>query len=202
MTQYEERYRLTGRAAAGLAASALLVAVGFLWHLPVVFLPLGLGLAALTAQGAGMIDQIRRTTAFRADQMGITLGAVPDKLTVHRGSRLFIPWPDVERVILYRVHPRGRGGHVTVRCVGVQRRATAAPLRWGNEPAPGCPVPRVPAWATRMITGWWLDRDRLAAVLAVVAPGVPILDTSTDPLPGDEEDDSRGSSTTEAGPAA
>jgi hypothetical protein len=198
---YEERYRLTGRAAAVLAVSALLVAVGFLWHLPVVFLPFGLGLAALAAQGAGVIDQARRTTAFRADQAGITLGAVPDKLTVHRGSRLFIPWPDVERIILYRVHRRGHG-HIPVPCIGVQRRATAAPLRWGNEPAPGCPVARVPAWATRTITGWRLDRDRLAAVLAAMAPGVPILDTGTDPLPGDEEGDSRGSHAPEAGPAA
>jgi hypothetical protein len=201
VTYYEERYRLTGRAAAGLAVSALLVAGGFLWHLPVVFLPLGLGLAALAAQGAGVIDQIRRTTAFRADQAGITLGAVPDKLTVRRGSRLLIPWPDVERIILYRVQSRRRGRRITVPCIGVQRRATAEPLRWGNEPAPGCPVPRVPAWATRTITGWRLDRDRLAAVLAAVAPGVPVLDTSTDPLP-DEEGDSRRSQAPETGPAA
>jgi hypothetical protein len=145
-------------------------------------------------------DQIRRTTAFRADQAGITLGAVPDKLTVRRGSRLFIPWSDVERIILYPIY-RGRGGHITVQCIGVQRRATAAPLRWGNEQAPGCPVPRVPAWATRMISGWRLDRNRLAAVTAALAPGVPILDTCTGPLPG-EPDDRREHRTPEAGPAA
>ncbi len=206
MTHYEERYRLTGRAAAVLAVSALLVAAGFLWHLPVLLLPLVLGLVALTAQGTGVIDQVRRTMALRADQAGITLGAVPDKLTARHGSRLFIPWPDVERIILYRVHPRGRGGHVTVRCIGVQRRAGAAPLRWGNEPAPGCPVPRVPAWATRTITGWRLDRDRLAAVLAAVAPGIPFLDTITGPLPANEEGndvgDGHGSQAPEAGPAA
>jgi hypothetical protein len=201
LTYYEERYRLTGRAAVGLAASALLVVVGFLLHLPLIFLPLGVALAVLTAQGAGVIDRVRRTTAFRADQAGITLGTVPDKLTVRRGSRLFIPWTDIERIILYPVHPRGRGGRAAVQCIGVQRRATAAPLRWGNEQAPGCPVPRVPAWATRMISGWRLDRSRLAAVTAAVAPDVPILDTSTDPLPGDEDDGQR-SSTPEAGPAA
>jgi hypothetical protein len=204
LTYYEERYRLTSRAAAGLAASVLLVVVGFLWHLPVVFLPLGAALAVLTAQGAGVIDRVRRTTAFRADQAGITLGAVPDKLTVRRGARLFIPWADVERIILYPVHPRGRGGRGgrgVVQCIGVQRRATAEPLQWGNEQAPGCPVPGVPAWATRMITGWRLDRSRLAAATAVVAPGVPILDTSTDPLPGDE-DDGHPDSAPEAGPAA
>ena len=201
MTYYEERYRPTGRAAVGLAASVLLVVVGFLWRLPVIFLPLGAALAVLTAQGAGVIDRVRRTTAFRADQAGITLGAVPDKLTVRRGSRLFIPWTDVQRIILYPVHPRGRGGRTAVQCIGIQRRATAEPLRWGNEQAPSCPVPGVPAWATRMITGWRLDRSRLAAVTAAVAPGVPILDISTDPLPGDE-DDGQQRSAPEAGPAA
>jgi hypothetical protein len=198
---YEERYRLTRLAAAGLAASVFLVAVGFLWHLPVIFLPLGAALAVLTAQGAGVIDRVRRTTAFRADQAGITLGTVPDKLTVRRGSRLFIPWADVERIILYPVHPRGRGGRAAVQSIGVQRRARAEPLRWGNEQAPGCPVPRVPVWATRTITGWRLDRARLAAVTAAVAPDVAILDTSTEPLPGDQDDGQR-SDAPEAGPAA
>jgi len=201
LSYYEERYRLTSRAAVGLAASVLLVVVGFLWHLPVIFLPLGAALAVLTAQGAGVIDRVRRTTAFRADQSGITLGTVPDRLTVRRGSRLFIPWADVERIIIYPVHPRGRAGRVVVQCIGVQRRATAEPLQWGNEQAPGCPVPRVPAWATRMISGWRLDRSRLAAVTAAVAPDVAILDTSADPLPGDE-DDGQPDSAPEAGPAA
>jgi hypothetical protein len=201
LTHYEVRYRLTSLAAVGLAASVLLVVLGFLWRLPVIFLPLAAVLAVLTAQGAGVIDRVRRTTAFRADQAGITLGTVPDRLTVRRGSRLFIPWADIERIILYPVHPRGRGGRAVVQCIGVQRRASAEPLRWGNEQAPGCPVPGVPAWATRMITGWRLDRSRLAAVTAAVAPDVPILDTSTDPLPGDEDDD-QPNSEPEAGPAA
>jgi hypothetical protein len=201
LTYYEERYRLTSRAAVGLAASVFLVVACFLWHLPVIFIPVSAALALVTAQGAGVIDRVRRTTAFHADQAGITLGAVPDKLTVRRGSRLFIPWTDVERIVLYPVHPRGRGGRAVVQCIGVQRRATAKPLQWGNEPAPGCPVPGVPAWATRMIIGWQLDRSRLAAVTAVVAPGVPILDTSTDPIPGDEED-GRSDTAPEAGPAA
>jgi hypothetical protein len=137
---YEERYRLTGRAAGGLAASVLLVIVGFLWHLPVIFLPLGLGLAVLTAQGAGVIDRVRRTTAFRADQAGITLGAVPDKLTVRRGSRLFIPWSDVERIILYPIH-RGRGGHITVQCIGGPRPRRCAGAT-SRHPAAPCPASR------------------------------------------------------------
>jgi hypothetical protein len=51
-----------------------------------------------------------------------------------------------------------------------------------------------------VITGWRLDRDRLAAVAAAVAPGVTVVDTSTDPLPRDTG--SRADSTPEAGPAA
>ena len=34
---YEERYRLTGRAALGLAAGLLSVGLGILWHTPVIF---------------------------------------------------------------------------------------------------------------------------------------------------------------------
>jgi hypothetical protein len=51
----------------------------------------------------------------------------------------------------------------------------------GNEQAAGCPVPRVAAGATRRVTGWQLDRERLAAVAAAVAPGVPLVDVSVGP---------------------
>lgn len=178
MCSYEERYRLTGRATAGLAAVCVLLGLGFtLWRLPLVYLPIGIVVAGLAAHGAGVIDLARRTVALRADRAGILFGAVPDKLAVRRGSPLFIPWQDVEAIVLYPVYPRGRGRPPAVPCIGVQRKAGARPLLWGNEQAPGCPVARVPAWATRRIAGWRLDRDRLAAVTASAAPGIPILDT-------------------------
>jgi len=177
MPSYEERYRLTGYAVLGLAVSLLAIALGWVWGLPTIFLPIGVVLIALTAQGAGLVDLTRRTVAFRADEGGVTLGAVPDKLTVRRGSALFIPWGEVEGIVLYQVRTGGRR-HAPVECVGVQRYAAAGPLRWGNEQAPGCPVPRVATWATRRITGWRLDADRLAAVTAQVAPDVRILDTT------------------------
>jgi hypothetical protein len=178
MACYEERYRLTGYAVLGLAASFLLIGLGWAWGLPTIFLPIGIILIALTAQGAGLVDLTRRTVAFRADETGITLGAVPDKLTVRRGSPLFVPWADVEGIVLYRVHAGARGRRAPVECIGVQRIATAAPLRWGNEQAPGCPVPRVATWAARRIAGWRLDRGRLAAVTAELAPDVRIIDTT------------------------
>jgi hypothetical protein len=177
MTCYEERYRLTGYAVLGLAVSFLAIGLGWAWGLPTIFLPVGIILIALTAQGAGLVDLTRRTVAFREDESGITLGAVPDKLTVRRGSPLFIPWAEVEGIVLYRAHAGSRA-RPPVECIGVQRHATAAPLRWGNEQAPGCPVPRVATWAARRMTGWRLDRDRLAAVTAELAPDVRIIDTA------------------------
>jgi hypothetical protein len=180
---YEERYRLTGRATVGLAIGIVAIAAGFLWLSPLIFLPIGVILVILAvfiARGAGVIDFARRTVALRVDHEGVLLGTVPDKLSVRRGSALFIPWADIEHIVLYPVHARAPGGHAAVACIGVQRLASAAPLRWGNEQAPGCPVPRVATWATRRIAGWQLDRGRLAATVAVVAPGIAVLDTSAE----------------------
>jgi hypothetical protein len=56
------------------------------------------------------------------------------------------------------------------------------------------------AGATRPITTWRLDRDRLAALTAAVAPGIPIVDASTDPDPSVEVAD-QGRSVPELGPA-
>jgi hypothetical protein len=180
---YQERYRLTGLAAVGLAVGIAVVCLSFLWLSPVILLPVRVILVILVifiARGAGVIDLLRRTIAFRADRDGILLGAVPDKLSARRGSALFIPWADVERIVLYPASTPGPGKDAAAQCIGVQRRAGAAPLRWGNEQAPGCPVRRVPAWATRRVAGWRLDRARLAATVAAVAPGIPILDTRAD----------------------
>src|SRR5579863_5387822 len=177
MDYYEERYRLAGRGALGLAVVCLAIGLGFvLLRLPLFCLPIATVIVVLAGHGAGLIDLARRKVAFRADHAGIMLGAVPDKLTVRRGSALFIPWDDVESIVLYRVCPRGRGRPPAVPCIGIQRRPGAKPLLWGNEQAPGCPVPRVPAWVTRRIAGWRLDRDRLATVATALAPGVAILD--------------------------
>jgi hypothetical protein len=184
---YEERYRLTGGAALGLAASLLSVGLGFLWHTPVVFVVIAVILLVLTVTTprGGVIDAVRRLTAFRADHAGITLGAVPGKLT-GRGPAVFIPWADVERIVVYPSARQGLGGQSQVQCIGVQRREGAPALPQDNEQAPGCPVPGVAAGASRAVSGWRLDRERLAATTAAVAPGIPIVDAGTAPGPGIE----------------
>lgn len=197
---YQERYRLTGSAVLGLAASLLAIGLGLLWHTQVIIGVIAVLLAALAAQGGGVVSAARRAVAFRADHAGITLGAVPGKMPPRRGSAVFVPWADVEQIVFYPVYPRGRGGYGQARCVGIKRRDGAPALSQGNEQAPGCPVPGVATGATRRITGWRLDRERLAAITAAVAPGIPIIDAITGPSPGIEGPGQRAS-TTELGPA-
>jgi hypothetical protein len=193
---YEERYRLTGSAALVLASGLLAVGLGFVWHEQVIFTVIGVVLAVVAAMGGGVFAAARRMIAFRADQAGITLGALPGR----HGSAVFTPWEDVEQIILYAVHPRGQGRYAQVRCIGLKRREGAAALSQGNEQAPGCPVPGVAAGATCRITGWRLDREHLAAVTALAAPGIPIVDASAGLIPGGDGPGAPAS-TPELGPA-
>jgi hypothetical protein len=180
--RYEERYRLTG-AALGLASALLAVGLGFLWQTNLIF-------AALTVLAAipALLVLARRPVAFRADHAGITLGS--DRLLPRRPA-VFIPWADVERIILFPGRKAaGFGDYFWVsgdaECIGVQRREGALALPCGNEQAPGCPVPGVAAGATRRIKNWRLDRERLAAVTAAVAPAIPVIEARDDPGRGIE----------------
>ena len=176
--RYEERYRLTG-AALGLASALLAVGLGFLWHTQLIF-------AALTVLLAipAVLAIARRPVAFRADHAGITLGS--DRQLSRRRPAVFIPWTDVERIVLYPGRKAaGFGDYLwasgEVEYIGVQRRDGALALPYGNEQAPGCPVPGVAAGATRQIKGWRLDRERLAAVTSAVAPGILAIEARNDP---------------------
>jgi hypothetical protein len=174
---YEVRYRLD-RTVGVLASALLAVGLGLLWHTPLIF-------AALAVLGAvpAVLALVLRPVAFRADHAGITLGS--DRL-VPRRPAVFIPWTDVERIVLYSGRTAaGFGDYLwasgEVEYIGVQRRDGALALPYGNEQAPGCPVPGVAAGATRQIKRWRLDRERLAAVTAAVAPGIPVIEARNDP---------------------
>jgi hypothetical protein len=183
---YEERYRLTGQAAAGLAIGLISVGLGVLWQPPisaaavVLAIPVIFSAIAVLLAMPGLIATARRKTAFRADYAGITLGTLPDNLAFLRGSPVFIPWADVEQIILYPSGPSEPDAPARIQYIAVQRREEAAPPPPdGAIPAPGRATP-----AAHKITGWRLDRERFAAVAAAVAPGVPIVEASTGPRPG------------------
>lgn len=174
---YEERYRLAGDVGWTLFGTLAFAGLGSVWHTSVAYTVFALVAAALVARAGGVFAAVRRAVAFHTDYAGITLGAVPGPLG-SRAAKVFVPWADVEQIVLYQERPGGRARSAQVPCIGIRRRAGAPPLAKGDKPAPGCPVPGVAADASRRITGWRLDRDRLAAVTAAVAPGVPVVDAS------------------------
>jgi hypothetical protein len=167
--RYEERYRLTG-AARVLVGALLSVGLGLLRHTPLIF-------AALTVLAAipAVLAIGRRPVALRADHAGITLGS--ERLLPRRPA-VFISWADVEQIILYPGYTSsGNQAHY----IGIQRREDALALPYGNQQAPWCPVPGVAAGAARQIKSWRLDRERLAAVTAAVAPGTPVIEAGNAP---------------------
>ena len=155
---YEERDRVTGRDALGLAAGLLAIGLGFLWHTQAIFLVIGVVLVI-----PAVMVLARRQLAFRADHAGILLGGKHNRLTTRRGPAVLIPWADVEQIILYSSEPDDQA---PVQRIGIQ-------LRNGAPEA-------------RKITGWRLDRDRLAALTAVMAPDVRIVEAVANIKPGIE----------------
>jgi len=175
---YEERYRLTYPVARGLACSFLPLIVAIFSHqtLPWVILsPAVLVLATVP----WLVAVASRKVAFRADMTGITLGADPLSWPFRHASAVFVPWSDAAGIALYSAGGPF-GWHIrSDPFIGIQRREGAQALSRGNMPASRCPVPGVAAGAVRPITTWRLDRDRLAALTAAVAPGIPVIDAAT-----------------------
>ena len=181
---YKERYRSPGPIAGAMAFSLVPLIPALLGSQALPWLILSLAAFALVTLPC-VLAVASRMTAFRADPACITLGADPAGWPFRRHPAVFVPWADVERIILYR-GPESRFSIWDVPCIGIQRRQGAPPLPRGSEPAPGCPVPGVVVRVTRPITTWRLDRERLAALTATVAPGIPIADASAGPIPSIE----------------
>jgi hypothetical protein len=169
---YEERYRLTSRVALRLAGGVLSVGLGLVWQPPIlsadsVILAIPVVFSALTVAFAmpAVITIARRMTAFRADYVGITLGIMPTSLAALHRPAIVIPWAEVEKIILYRAGSHRWRGNPPVQGIAVQRRDQTVPPVTGAAPGAAC-----------TITGWTLDRERLTAVTAAVAPGIPVID--------------------------
>jgi hypothetical protein len=182
---YEERYRLTFPGARSAAFSVVSLIPAIVSHQPLPWLILCPVIFVL-ATVPWLLAVASRKIAFRADMTGITLGADPLSWPFRHASAVFVPWSDAEAIALYH-----GGGPVGWRigddpCIAIQRRPGAPALPRGNNPARRCPVPGVAAGAVRPVTAWRLDRDRLAALTAVVAPAIPVIDAGTGPNQGVE----------------
>ena len=192
--RYEERYRLTFPVARSAAFSFVPLIIAIFSHQPlpwVILAPVVFALAIVP----WLVAVASRKVAFRADMAGITIGADPLSWPFRHASTVFVPWSDAEAIALYH-----GGGPFGWRigddpCIGIRRREGAPALSRGNKPARRCPVPGVAAGTVRPITAWQLDRDRLTALTAAVAPGIPIIDAGTGPNQGVEGPHQAGSAT-------
>ena len=175
---YEERYRLAGSIAASLAVSLVMIGVAVHFSYGTWMALAALGFVSITVPA--LAAAASRRIAFRADALGITLGASPLSWPGRDSSPVFIPWSDVERIVIYS-GPKAREPSAGDRqCIGIQRRPGAPRLPSGNGPARRCPVPGLAEGATRQVVAWRLDRERLTALTAAVAPGIPVIDASAD----------------------
>jgi hypothetical protein len=177
---YQERYRLTVPVARSAAVSLVSLIPAIFGDRPLPWVILAPVIFVL-ATVPWLVAVASRKIAFRADTTGITLGADPLSWPFRHASAVFVPWSDAEAIALYR-----GGGPFGWRtgdepCLGIQRRADAPALSRGNKPARRCPLPGIAAGAARPVTAWRLDRDRLAALTAAVAPAIPIIDAGNAP---------------------
>jgi hypothetical protein len=87
---YEERYRMAAGAAVGLFTGLMTIGLALLTVAPwVAGVVIAAAFLALVVPGLA----VRRVIAFRADYVGVTLGAVPGKLIVRHSPAVFVPWP-------------------------------------------------------------------------------------------------------------
>ncbi len=147
--------------------------------------PLWLKIVDLAFFGEGAIMfaviSLRRTTAIRVDETGVTLCASP---VFPKSTTRWFPWEDVVGVVIWRAVFSGRTSKLD--CVGVQRRLGAPRLtgRYSGRraqsaarlEAPGIP-PEV-AVIRAAANGWVLDRGRLTAAVEHYGPGVRVIDTT------------------------
>ncbi len=131
-------------------------------------------LSFVTVTVPALATAVSRRIAFRADPLGITLGADPLSWPGRDSSPVFIPWSDVAAIVLYSGREPGAKGRP---CIGIQRLPGAPRLPRGNGPTRRCPVPGLVEGATRQVVAWRLDRERLTALTAAVAPGIPVVNT-------------------------
>lgn len=151
---YEVRFRLTGLYAFQISFGLVLIAVGIFQHQRllserVIIAALG-GLIVLRY----VIPLLSRKVLFRADPTGVMLGSLA--WLGLSSSTVFIPWADIEKIALYKI--------------------TRWTRRSGRTGSYMVIVPRGAHGRGGRIDAWRLDPERLTAVAAAAAPGVPVVD--------------------------
>ncbi|MFI2205504.1 hypothetical protein ACH47Z_32955 [Streptomyces sp. NPDC020192] len=170
---YEARYGWNGKTIRGVVISAVFTGLLLLPGMPLYARILGL---PLFGGGALFMTYVARShkVAFRVDDTGVLLGGSPAR---YGATTVHVPWDDITGFVLWRQVT----GKASVPYVGVSRRE-GAPALPGDGPRSRAvlsaltPVPADIAIASRAVTGWRLDQERLVSAVAHFAPGVPVTE--------------------------
>ncbi|MEU3791303.1 hypothetical protein AB0F07_16065 [Streptomyces fructofermentans] len=170
---YQERYGWDLRTTGVVSLSAVFTAVLLLPNIPLIARILGLPLFGAGGLFMAYMAQSRKV-AFRVDETGVLLGGNPAR---YGATTAHVPWNDIKGLVLWRQV----AGGASVSYVGVARRKGAPALPGDGPNARAAlkrlvPVPADTAIASRAMTGWRVDKDRLAAAVAHFAPGTPVHD--------------------------
>ena len=162
---YEAKYGLNRQ-------SAALIGACLAFCVPCILVPTPLWIRifviGLFGPGALLVSaaSLTRVTALRVDPSGVTLRRYLVRPAV------FFPWEDVKKLLLWRYPQTWH--------VGVLRREGAAPLPMPlNRNAARVGLPLETAATAVPAAGWFLDRKRLAAAVALFAPHVEVVDVTT-----------------------
>ncbi|TDC81759.1 hypothetical protein [Actinomadura sp. 7K507] len=170
---YEVRYGPTLKNVAMLVGSIVLTIGCLLPEVPLIIRVPGVALFGVGSFVFLAFMFVRRV-AFRVDAQGITVAGNPLR---YRTSLLFVPWSEVEAVVLWKQHSASNLPHV-----GVKRYKDSPEHQQGGRGsrlvlravAPHVPVEIV--LSSRAVNGWRLNRDRLASAVAHFAPDTEVVD--------------------------
>lgn len=161
---YEARYGFTPKSTfvviVAAAGSAAVILLDF---------SLFLRIATLALFGVGglwyLIGLLSRKVALRVDRDGITLGGKPPR---YKATTRFIPWAEVETVVLFTQVIPTLHGTVKMRHVGVQRKPGTSPAPTGIQRVARILTTDVPAdvvMSSTAVNGWRLDERALSDAL-------------------------------------
>jgi hypothetical protein len=161
------------------------IAIAATFTLLAIFLPMGtfLRIATLVFFGGGgvllLVAGLSRKVALRVDESGVTLGGSPLR---YAATTAHVPWRDVEAVVLWRQELAAGMPYIGVlrphgapALPGIPTGTAGRAMMSATEKLAGAPDARL-VTASRAITGWHLDDDRLATAMQRFAPGVPLID--------------------------
>jgi hypothetical protein len=169
---YEAGYGLTLKSASVVVAAGMFSVAAIMLD---VSWPLRIATLALFGVGGlvHLVNLLSRKVALRVDRAGIVFGGSPIR---YKATTEFIPWAEVQAVVLFTQVIPTTHGTTKMHHVGVQRKPGFGPPSSRVQRVTAKLVPDVPArivTTSRAVSGWRLDARALSDALP---PEIRLID--------------------------